>query len=48
MIKCNKYLRILMALVVLPVFMFTGCLKEGEDTIVLPLPYGKFPYDVIP
>ena len=48
MTKCNKHLRILLALLVLPVFLFTGCLKEGDDTIVLPLPYGKIPYDVIP
>ena len=48
MTKCNKHLRMLLALLVLPVFLFTGCLKEGDDTIVLPVPYGKIPYDVIP
>lgn len=48
MIKCNKRLTILLALLALPIFLFTGCLKEGNDTIVLPLPYGKIPYDVIP
>jgi hypothetical protein len=32
----------------LPFFLLTGCLKEGNDTIVLPQPYGKIPYDVIP
>ena len=45
---CPKHLRLLLALLALPVFLFTSCLKEGEDTIVLPLPYGKIPYDVIP
>ena len=48
MTKCNKHLRVLLVLLALPVFLFTGCLKEGDDTIVLPLPYGKIPYDVIP
>lgn len=48
MTKCNKHLRILLALLALPVFLFTGCLKEGDNTIVLPEPYGKIPYDVIP
>jgi hypothetical protein len=48
MAKCNKHLTKLLALLVLPVFIFTGCLKEGDDTIVLPLPNGKIPYDVIP
>ena len=44
---CNKYLRARFVLLVLPYFLFTGCLKEGNDTIVLPQPYGKIPYDVI-
>ena len=48
MTKSNNHLKILLALMVLPFFIFTGCLKEGDDTIVLPLPYGKIPYDVIP
>ena len=48
MAMCNKYLRALLVLLVLPYFLFTGCLKEGNDTIVLPQPYGKIPYDVIP
>ena len=48
MTKCNKYLRMIWALLALPVFLFTGCLKEGTETIVLPEPYGKIPYDVIP
>ena len=26
----------------------SGCLKDGDDTIVLPLPDGKIPYSVIP
>lgn len=28
--------------------LFTSCLKDGDDTIVLPLPDGKIPYSVIP
>ena len=28
--------------------MLSGCMKEGNDTIVLPLPDGKIPYSVIP
>lgn len=28
--------------------LFTSCVKEGDDTIVLPLPDGKIPYSVIP
>ena len=48
MTKCTKHLRIILALLALPVFLFTGCLKEGDNTIVLPEPYGKIPYDVIP
>lgn len=28
--------------------LFTSCMKEGENTIVLPLPNGKIPYEVIP
>lgn len=27
--------------------LFTSCLKDGDDTIVLPLPDGKIPYSVI-
>lgn len=48
MTKCNKHLTILLGLLVLPFFLFTGCLKEGDETIVLPFPNGKIPYDVIP
>jgi len=48
MIKSYKRLAILWGLLVFPFFLFTGCLKEGTDTIVLPYPYGKIPYDVIP
>lgn len=28
--------------------LFTSCVKDGDDTIVLPLPDGKIPYSVIP
>lgn len=28
--------------------LFASCLKEGNDTLVLPLPDGKIPYSVIP
>lgn len=28
--------------------LFSSCLKEGDDTIVIPLPDGKIPYSVIP
>lgn len=48
MTKCTKHLSILMGLFALSVFLFTGCLKEGDETIVLPFPIEKIPYDVIP
>lgn len=48
MLKYAKQLLIIAGMVTLPIFMFSGCLKEGNDTIVLPLPDGKIPYSVIP
>ena len=48
MTKRNKHLRPIWILLALSVFGFTGCLKEGDDTIVLPMPYGKIPYEVVP
>lgn len=33
---------------VLASLLFSSCLKDGEDTIVLPLPDGKIPTSVIP
>lgn len=48
MFKTNKRLSILLGIFALPIMMFSSCLKEGDDTIVLPLPDGKIPYSVIP
>ena len=48
MIKCSKYLLVLLGLLIFPILLFTGCLKEGDDTIVLPFPIDKIPYEVIP
>ncbi|MBR1834162.1 MAG: hypothetical protein IJ785_01445 [Bacteroidales bacterium] len=48
MLKYIKHLLIISGMVALPIFLFSGCLKEGNDTIVLPLPDGKIPYSVIP
>lgn len=48
MFKHFKQLLTIAGLVILPIFMFSGCLKEGNDTIVLPIPDGKIPYSVIP
>ena len=48
MSKRVKHLTIIMGVLLFPIFMFSGCMKEGVDTIVLPLPDGKIPYSVIP
>ena len=48
MLKYVKHLLIILGLLSLPILLFSGCLKEGNDTIVLPLPDGKIPYSVIP
>ena len=48
MLKYIKHLLIISGLLSLPILLFSGCLKEGNDTIVLPLPDGKIPYSVIP
>ena len=48
MLKHFKHLLTIAGLVVLPIILFSGCLKEGNDTIVLPIPDGKIPYSVIP
>ena len=48
MLKYVKHLLIISGLLSLPILLFSGCLKEGNDTIVLPLPDGKIPYSVIP
>jgi hypothetical protein len=48
MLKHVKHLLIITGLVVFPLFLFSGCLKEGNDTIVLPLPDGKIPCSVVP
>jgi len=45
--KTKRLTRLLMILS-LPIFLFSGCLKEGDDTLVLPTPDGKIPYSVIP
>lgn len=46
--KKIKNLKLLWGLFLLPIFVFSGCLKEGDDTAVLPIPTGKIPYSVIP
>jgi len=43
-----KRLSFLLMALSLPFILFTGCLKEGDDTLVLPTPDGKIPYSVIP
>lgn len=43
-----KRLSFLLIQLSLPILLFTGCLKEGDDTLVLPTPDGKIPYSVIP
>lgn len=43
-----KRISILSACLSLPLSLFVGCLKEGDDTLVLPTPDGKIPYSVIP
>ena len=48
MLKKNKHLPFLLGVLLLSNVLFSGCLKEGDDTIVLPLPDGKIPYSVIP
>lgn len=44
----HKQLKLVWGLLLLPLLVFSGCLKEGKDTAVLPFPNGKIPYDVIP
>lgn len=48
MSKISKHLFMIVGVFVISIFLFTGCLKEGNDTIVLPLPDGKIPYSLIP
>ena len=48
MLKYINHLLKIMGLFMLPFLLFSGCLKEGTDTIVLPIPDGKIPYRVIP
>ena len=48
MLKYINHLLKIMGLFMLPFLLFSGCLKEGTDTIVLPIPDGKIPYSVIP
>ena len=43
-----KQLGIIVMLLAAPIFFFTSCLKDSDETIVLPFPYGKIPYSVIP
>lgn len=38
-----KHLAIILSLLMLPELFFSSCLKEGDDTIVLPTPIGKIP-----
>lgn len=48
MVKKYKHLATVLGLLLFPIMMFSGCLKEGDDTLVLPIPDGKIPYSVIP
>ena len=48
MLKYVKHLLIISGFLSLPILLFSGCMKESNDTIVLPLPDGKIPYSVIP
>lgn len=42
-----KHVALCACLCLFPTLLFTGCLKEGTDTIVLPMPDGKIPTSVI-
>lgn len=50
-----RHLKPLWGLLFCSIFVFSACLKEenplllnsGDSTIVLPIPYGKIPYDVV-
>lgn len=48
MVKKYKHLATVLGVLLFPIMMFSGCLKEGDDTLVLPVPDGKIPYNVIP
>lgn len=43
-----KRLSIILMHLSLPFALFTGCLKDGDDTLVLPTPDGKIPYSIVP
>ncbi len=43
-----KQLSNLLVPLALSIFLLSGCLKEGDETLVLPTPDGKIPYSVVP
>ncbi len=43
-----KHLLLLLVPLALTISLFSGCLKEGDETLVLPTPDGKIPFSVIP
>lgn len=43
-----NHLKKLSGTLILSVILFTGCLKEGDETVVVPYSDGKIPYSVIP
>lgn len=45
--KINRLTILLMSLSC-SILLFSSCLKDGDDTLVLPTPDGKIPYSVIP
>lgn len=45
--KSTKRLGLFLSLFLLSILTFSSCLKDGKDTVVLPVPTGKIPYDVI-
>lgn len=47
MIKRNKCLCLIGGIAILSILAFSSCLKDGENTVVLPVPSGKIPADVI-
>lgn len=48
LIPANHSLFIPLAVLTIAALLFSACLKDGDDTLVLPLPDGKIPYEVIP
>lgn len=48
MLQKLKHIGLIAILFAAPILFFASCLKDSDETIVLPFPYGKIPYSVIP